>query len=349
MILIYKKNRPCWFSKTLRVCSFLLSNIKSIFAKKNQLLNSRPKVIIKASWVSIIGNLILAVLKIFLGLLSGSLAVVADGIDSASDIATSFITLVTARLLNRPPNIKFPYGYEKADTVATKVLSFIIFFAGAELAISTVRRIISGEIPDLPSMLAIYVTVFSIISKFILSRYLVKTGKNNNSAMLEANGKNMQNDVIISLSVLTGLIFTFVFELPVIDMITALAVSVWIMKVAVQIFFKTNIELMDGLKDPVLYCELFNAVKNVQGAHNPHRVRVRKIGNYHMISMDIEVEPFLQVYKAHEIAQQVENEIKKNLPNVYDIVVHIEPLGNVEKGEKFGLREKDVEDLNNGD
>lgn len=309
-------------------------------------MNSRQKVIIKTSWVSIIGNLILAVLKIFLGLLAGSMAVVADGIDSASDIATSFITLVTARLLNRPPNIKFPYGYEKADTVATKALSFIIFFAGAQLAISTIRRIITGEIPDVPSMLAIYVTIFSIISKFILSRYLVRTGKNNNSAMLEANGKNMQNDVIISLSVLTGLIFTFILELPVIDLITALAVSVWIMKVAIQIFFKTNIELMDGLKDPVLYCELFNAVKKVKGAYNPHRVRVRKIGNYHMISMDIEVEPLLQVYEAHEIAYNVEEEIKKNLPNVYDIVVHIEPLGNVEKGEKFGLREKDVEDLN---
>lgn len=309
-------------------------------------MNSRQKIIIRSSWVSIIGNLILAILKIFLGLIAGSLAVVADGIDSASDIATSFITLVTARLLNRPPNIRFPYGYEKADTVATKALSFIIFFAGAQLAISTISRIITGEIPETPTLLAVYVTIFSIISKFALSRYLVKTGKDHNSSMLEANGKNMQNDVIISLSVLFGLLFTLIFKLPVVDLITALAVSVWIMKVGLQIFFKTNVELMDGLKDPILYCELFNAVKKVEGAYNPHRVRVRKIGNFHMISMDIEVEPLLHVQKAHEIAQKVENEIKKNLPNVYDIVVHIEPLGNVEKGEKFGLREKDVEDLN---
>jgi cation diffusion facilitator family transporter len=309
-------------------------------------LNNRRKIIIRASWISIFGNLILAVLKIFLGIVSGSLAVVADGIDSASDIATSLITLFTARLLNRPPNIKFPYGYEKADTVATKALSFIIFFAGAELAISTIRRIISGSIPEAPSLLAIYVTVFSLISKFILSRYLITTGKKNNSAMLEANGKNMRNDVVISLSVLTGLIFTLVLELPILDLITALVVSVWIMIVAFQIFFKTNVELMDGMKDPILYCELFNAVKKVKGAHNPHRVRVRKIGNYHMISMDIEVEPLLHVQDAHEIAKKVEQEIRKNLPNVYDIVVHIEPLGNVEKEEKFGLREKDVEDLN---
>lgn len=309
-------------------------------------MDNRQKIIIRASWISIVGNLILALLKIIIGLLAGSMAVVADGIDSASDIATSFITLITARLLSRPPNIKYPYGYEKADTVATKALSFIIFFAGAQLAISTLTRIVEGEIPEVPSMLAIYVTLFSIISKLSLSLYLIKTGKKVNSSMLEANGKNMQNDVIISTSVLVGLIFTFVLKLPVIDLITALAVSIWIMKVALQIFFKTNTELMDGMKDPILYCELFNAVKKVEGAQNPHRVRVRKIGNFHMISMDIEVEPNMRVKDAHEIAQKVENEIKKNLPNVYDIVVHIEPFGNVEKGEKFGLRERDVENLN---
>jgi cation diffusion facilitator family transporter len=309
-------------------------------------MDLRQKTIIKASWISIAGNLVLALLKIVLGILSGSMAVVADGIDSATDIATSFITLVTARILSRPPNIRYPYGYEKADTVATKALSFIIFFAGAQLAISTLSRIINGEIPEIPSLVAIYVTIFSIISKLSLSFYLIKKGKNVNSSMLEANGKNMQNDVLISSSVLIGLIFTFALKLPVLDLITALAVSIWIMKVALQIFFKTNTELMDGMKDPILYCELFNAVKKVKGAHNPHRVRVRKIGNFHMISMDIEVEPLMTVNDAHEIARKVENEIKKSLPNVYDIVVHIEPFGNVEKEEKFGLREKDVEDLN---
>ena len=99
---------------------------------------------------------------------------------------------------------------------------------------------------------------------------------------------------------------------------------------------------MDGMQDPEFYCELFNAVKQVKGAHNPHRVRVRKIGSFHMISMDLEVDPDLRVKDAHEIARQVELIIRTTLPNVYDIVVHIEPIGNIEKGEKFGLREGDV-------
>ena len=289
----------------------------------------------------------LAIMKIAAGIIAGSMAVVADGIDSASDIATSIITLVTARFLNKPPNINFPYGYEKADTVATKALSFVIFFAGAQLAISTIKRIISGEISGIPSHLALIITGISIVSKLGLAVYLKNTGKKVSSAMLIANGKNMQNDVIISLSVLTGLIFTFLLHLPVLDLVTAMLVSIWIMKVAVQIFFQTNMELMDGMKDPVLYCELFKAVKKVEGALNPHRVRLRKLGSFHMISMDIEVNPDMKVREAHEIAHKIEKEIRNSLPNVYDIVVHIEPIGNKEEGEKFGLSEKDVRDYNN--
>ena len=91
----------------------------------------REKKIIRASWWAIIGNGLLAILKLVVGFVSGSFAVIADGIDSATDIASSLVVLLAARILTKPPNIKFPYGYQKADTVASKVLSFVIFFAGA--------------------------------------------------------------------------------------------------------------------------------------------------------------------------------------------------------------------------
>ena len=93
-------------------------------------IGKREKKIIRASQVSIAGNATLSLLKIVVGLIAGSLAVVADGVDSASDIITSLITLYTAYIIGRPPDPKFPYGYNKADTIATKVLAFIIFFAG---------------------------------------------------------------------------------------------------------------------------------------------------------------------------------------------------------------------------
>lgn len=307
---------------------------------------NRESAIIKASWISVIGNALLAFLKITLGIISGSLAVVADGIDSATDIATSFITLFTARLLKKPPDIKYPYGYEKADTVAAKALSFIIFFAGTQLLISTITRIINGQVSEIPTKLAFYVTILSIFGKLAMSFYLKYIGKNASSSMIIANARNMQNDVLISTGVLIGLFFTFVLKLPVLDSITALIISFWIIKTAVHIFFETNTELMDGIKDPILYCELFKAVKEIEGAHNPHRVRLRKIGSYLMISMDVEVEPDMTVQEAHDIAQRIEESIRTNLPNVYDIVVHIEPKGNENVNEKFGLTENDVKMYN---
>ena len=92
----------------------------------------RERKIINASWIAIIANALLSVLKIVVGIIAGSFAVIADGIDSASDVLTSLITLFTAHIISRPPDIKYAYGYNKADTVATKLLAFIIFFAGAQ-------------------------------------------------------------------------------------------------------------------------------------------------------------------------------------------------------------------------
>ena len=105
---------------------------------------TREQKIIQSSWWAIVGNALLAFLKLTAGFISGSYVVIADGIDSVSDIASSLVVLLAARIIAKPPNVKFPYGYKKADTVATKVLSFVIFFAGAQLAYSTVRILITG-------------------------------------------------------------------------------------------------------------------------------------------------------------------------------------------------------------
>ncbi len=298
--------------------------------------NSRGKKIVTASWVAIVGNTFLAALKIFIGFFSGSLAVLADGIDSASDIITSLITLVTGKIIDRKPNIRYPYGYSRADTIAAKFLSFIIFFAGAQLAISSLSKLFTGEFGEIPAKLAIYVTLFSIVGKFLLARYLMKRGNRLNSLMLIANGKNMQNDILISGSVLIGLGFTFFFKLPVLDVITALFVSLWIIKVSFDIFKKTNEELMDGYSDSEIYKKIFNAISEVPDAKNPHKVRLRKQGYMFVIEMDIEVDGSLSVKEGHDIAKKVEQKVKERIKNVYDINIHIEPIGNVEE-EKFGV------------
>jgi cation diffusion facilitator family transporter len=299
--------------------------------------------IIRASWVGVAGNAILSLMKIVIGIISGSLAVIADGIDSASDIITSLITLFTARILARPPNVKYPYGYLKADTIATKALAFVILFAGAQLAISTVRNLVQGIEREIPDMLAVYVTLVSIAGKFLLARHQLRVGKMTGSEMLRANARNMQNDVLISVSVLIGLLFTFVLEMPLFDSITALVVSAWILKVGFQIFMQTNRDLMDANTDPEIYNRVFCAVAKVDEANNPHRVRIRKIGNYFMIVLDIEVDGEISARDAHEICVRVEESIRKDIDNVFDIMIHVEPSGFEHKEEVYGVSPGDLE------
>ena len=297
----------------------------------------REQEIKNASWVGIIGNTFLSALKISAGLLSGSLAVVADGVDSSSDIITSIITLITARILTKPPDAKYPYGYDKADTIATKALSFIIFFAGAQLFITTIRKFFQGGNSEAPTPLAIYVTIISIAGKLFLSIYQFRIGKKTGSTMLMANGKNMQNDILISGSVLVGLVSIYIFKIPLLDTITALFVSIWVLRVAYKIFMQTTLELMDGTKDCTIYDKIFESIESVKGAHHPHRVRARNIGHKVMIAIDLEVDGDLTLREAHEIAHKVENSLKQNIENVFDVAIHIEPIGDQMEEKALGI------------
>lgn len=308
---------------------------------------TREQKIIRASWWAILGNTLLAFLKLLAGIVSGSFAVIGDGIDSVSDIVSSLVVLVAAKIIAKPPNIKFPYGYKKADTVATKVLSFMIFFAGAQLGYSTLSILITGSTIETPGKLAIWVTLISILGKFLLAVLLNRTGIKVESTMLIANARNMRNDILLSVSVLASLIFTVILKEPLIDRIIALLISIFIMYQGFRIFMKSNIDLMDGIDDTIVYDRLFESVRSVEGAHNPHRVRARKIGHYYMINLDIEVDPELSVKKAHDIAKNVEISIKSNLRNIYDVMVHVEPLGNLETDEKYGITEQEIRTQNN--
>ena len=304
---------------------------------------SREKILIRTSWISTIGNAVLSVSKIIVGLLAGSLAVLGDGIDSATDVIISVVMIFTARIMSRPPSKKYVFGYEKAESIATKILSLVIFYAGMQMLFSSVESIFSDEVKEIPSAIAIYVTVFSIAGKLLLALYQYKQGKKINSSMLTANAINMRNDVIISSGVLLGLIFTFIFNLPILDSITGLIISLFIIKSSISIFMDSNVELMDGVKDVNIYNKIFEAVEKVPGAGNPHRVRSRMIGNLYNITLDIEVDPQMTLMQAHEIADAVEKSIENSIDNVYDILVHVEPAGKCQTDEKFGIDKGMVE------
>lgn len=298
-------------------------------------MTDRTREIKIASWVGIGGNAFLAVFKIIAGAYSESLSVIADGIDSGGDVLISVITLAIAYILLKPPSLKFPYGYGKAEANATIALAFIIFFAGAQMAISSIKGFFGDSTSAMPGKLAIIAIVSSIVCKFLLARYQRYMGRKVSSNMLIANAKNMQSDVVISSSVLIGLVLTHIFKLPVLDTIFALLVSLWVMWVAIKIFIETNMELMDGNIEKSVYEQVFSIVENVPGVRNPHRMRIRRIGNKLMINIDIELDGEMTLMHAHEISHVVEQNIREKLSyEIFDVILHIEPYGdNIEEGE----------------
>ncbi len=301
-------------------------------------MSERTRKIKIASWVGIIGNALLAIFKIVAGSMSSSLSVIADGIDSSGDVFISLMTLYIASLLTKPPNIRFPYGYGKAEANATIALSFVIFFVGAQLAISSIKRLIEGSYGEMPGTLAIIAIAVSIIAKIILTRYQLYIGKKTQSSMLIAYSKNMQGDVVISSSVLIGLIFTNVFHMPVLDVVMASLVSFWVMWIAVKIFIETNLELMDGNIEKSVYESVFKIVESIPEVKNPHRMRIRRAGHKLMINIDIELEGNMTLSHAHAVSHIVEKSIKGGLDHeVFDVIIHIEPFGDKIEEENLGI------------
>jgi len=286
----------------------------------------------------------LSTAKVLVGLFFNSSAVLADGVDTGTDVFTSLVTLVSGRISNRPPDETHPYGHERAEAIAAKIVSFIVFYAGVSLFFTSVKRMIFGEHPQIQGVLPLLVTVLSMIVKTWLFLYKYRVGKKLNSSALIADALNMRNDILISSTVLFGVILSKV-GLFWMDSIAALVVSIMIIRTAFNIFRETSYELMDGMHDLEIYQEIFDAVESVKGVKNPHKVRVRQVGYKYFVDIDIEVDPNLTVGMGHDIATQVKQAIIGKNDRIVDVLVHVEPAGNVEQ-EPFGLDHEKLDSAN---
>ncbi len=304
---------------------------------------AKEHALVVTSWISVVGNALLSGVKIAAGLFAGSMAVLGDGIDSAADVVVSLVMLVAAYIIRRPPSRQYPFGLDKAESVATLVLSLVIFYAGIQMLVTSLGAMVSGEERPLPGTIALWVTVLSIGGKLALSWYQFRVGRRVDSEMIVANAKNMRNDVLISAGVLVGLFFTYVLRLPILDSITGCVIALFIIKTAIEIFLESSVELVDGVKDDTIYRRIFEAVLSVSETLNPHHLRLRLIGGKYMIDLDIEVEGKMTVAEAHDIADRVEESICRSVENVYDIEVHIEPQGAHHAAEPFGVTPEMIE------
>jgi cation diffusion facilitator family transporter len=252
------------------------------------------------------------------------------------------MTLFVSSVIAKPADKGHPWGHGRAETVATAILSMILFFAGGQLILSSLERLIAGVKTPVPGGIALAATVVSIIGKILLSWSQYLFGKKADSAMLKANAKNMAGDVLTSAGVLIGLGCSILFNIGSIDLFTAALVGIWVIKNAVTIFMEANKELMDGVSGDESYRLLFEAVRSVPEAGNPHRTRMRRIAGFWDIDLDIEVDAKLTIGEAHEIASRVEKAVKERIEGIFDIMVHIEPAGN-KQVEGYGLTEDHID------
>lgn len=299
-----------------------------------------------AGAVALAGNAVLAAVKFLFAYLSGSLAVAGDAVDSSTDVLIALVTLFVSQIIQRPGDKEHPWGHARAETTATMALAFIIFFAGAQLVLSAVKKIVLHDFQGEVSSSAVYAAVISMGGKTLLALAQLHYGNLAGSEIVKANAQNMKSDIMLSGAVLAGLLCSGVFKMPVLDPVVAMLVGLWVIKNAASLFMRMNMELMDGNADSSLYKKLFDAVSTVPGVLNPHRARIRRMASSFDVDLDIEVEPSLSVYEAHELSEQAECAIRREIPEIYDIVIHIEPKGSDshQRKEEFGLNPENFQE-----
>ncbi|MGP1594911.1 MAG: cation diffusion facilitator family transporter [Treponema sp.] len=308
-------------------------------------LQNRTALVRQASYTALIGNMLLCTAKLIAGFLSGSLAVIGDGLDSGSDTIIALMAVIVSFIINVPSDENHPWGHQRAETIASVIVSFLIMLAGVQLFLAAGKQLFlswHSTVPAVPQKIAVIVSVFSIAGKLLLALNQYALGKKAQSLMVLANARNMLNDIVISAGVLLGFTLSMIFHIGFIDSLIALLVSCWIIKSAIELFIELNIELMDGTANRHIYHELFEAVNTVPSVKNPHRARIRKMANLWDIDLDIEVDGNLSVFEAHTIAEQVSSAIKQKLDNVYDVMIHVEPYNSDRSGESYGLSPKNI-------
>lgn len=311
------------------------------------MLEDKSKIIRKASIVALIGNTFIFLMKVILAYFTSSLAILADAIDTGSDIGIAIMTLAVSFIIKLPSSKKYPYGRQRAETIASLILSLTIVMMGFQLLITSIKKLFfqNQGLNENFQLIAILVLITSVIFKFLLALNQFILAKKANSAMILANAKNMSNDILLSSSVLIGISFSYYFHLAYIDSIVALIISIFILHSGISLFWELNVELMDGNTNNILYKKLFDTVAQMKNVHNPHRARIRKMANLFDINLDIELEANTTVLEAHKIAEELTCKIKKNIENVYDVVIHIEPYGiENDDDEGFGLCPQDIKD-----
>jgi cation diffusion facilitator family transporter len=263
-------------------------------------------------------------LKVAVSWLTGSISVLAQGADSFLDLFAAIITFSAISIAAKPADAEHPYGHGKVEDIAAAVQGVLIFAAGGLIIYFSIRRIIDGTSIELAET-GIAVMLVSIVASILLSRHLHKISKATSSVVLEANARNIAADVYSALAVLVGLVAVRLTGLNIIDPIIAIAVALYIFKIALRTVNKP----LAGLVDTKLPASQEAAIRDALAKYSHqvagyHALRTRRAGSQRYIDLHLVMAKEISLDQVHRMCDQIEADIQAGLPEA-SVTIHAEP------------------------
>lgn len=297
------------------------------------ILRTHTRAIIVATWIGIIVNTLLAILKGIGGLVSGSRALIADALHSTSDIVGSVVILFAVKIAHKPPDEEHPYGHGKAENIASIIVALLLIVIGIEISLSSIK-IFFGETPVAPTSLAIIIIIISILVKEGLFHYKYFLGKKHNSTALISEAWHHRSDSLSSIAALLGIVAAMLgesFDINFLiygDALAGIAVSIIVIKVGVSLAKESSLIMMEKVLDEESTQPYIETVNHVEHVLRIDQILVRTHGSYVIIDIKISVDPSITVKAGHDIARDVKETLLKKHHNIENVLVHINPYEN---------------------
>ena len=302
---------------------------------------NREKEIYKLTlWGSFV-NFLLLVFKFVAGFVGNSAAMIADAVHSLSDFITDIIVILFVRVSSMPKDENHHYGHGKYETLATAIIGVVLFAVGVGILVNAVEAIIDffhGKELAAPNIWALGAAAVSIVFKEALYQYTVYKGKNLNSNAVMANAWHHRSDALSSIGTLLGISGAMFLgeKWRVLDPIAAFLVSIFILKVAIELTKASLEELLEKSLPKKTQEKILNIIHSFPEVKSPHNLRTRHIGSNIAIEFHIRMDGNLSLNEVHEITKRMENALKAEFGPLTHIGIHMEPI-NYEKEAKKKL------------
>lgn len=299
-----------------------------LFIKDNQNINNplvRAKYGTLSGIVGIISNIILCSIKLFLGIISGSLSIMADGINNLTDAGSSIITLIGFKLSSAPADDDHPFGHERIEHITGLIISFIILIIGFNLGRESIMKLINGSSTSEITYLTIIIMLISIGIKLWQSFFYKKMAKAINSEALIASSKDSLNDCISTSAVIIGLvIFKFTNWMP-IDGILGILVALFIFASGIKMVFETINPLIGTMPSKEEIDKISEKILGYEGVIGIHDLVIHQYGNCTtFVTVHVEVPSDVDIIITHDIMDNIERDFRRDL-NI-DLTIHMDPV-----------------------